>query len=235
MSLIGNHPRLTIDFELYQGSSDSSKKAEGELTVAKRLLEKVCQIYKGLVDIVVYDALACNSIWINHCINNKMIPVVHVKENNISSIKEIKSKINKSKSKAEWRNSKRSCVVKAYEEGFKMDGVTRTLRFVKFSKKTPEGKYSQVLVVTTDFDIPLHTLYKIMHKRWDIENSTFNKLKTYASLDHCFVHHANATRSILHIMVTANNIMQLFVHRRLAGKAVKDMPGKGVVIPFFRL
>ncbi|HHT97909.1 MAG TPA: spermidine/putrescine ABC transporter substrate-binding protein, partial [Clostridiales bacterium] len=48
-----------------------------------------------------------------------------------------------------------------------MDGVTGTLKFVKFSKKTPEGKYSQVLVITTDFDIPLQTLYKIMHKRWD--------------------------------------------------------------------
>ena len=46
-------------------------------------------------------------------------------------------------------------MVKAYEEGFKMDGVTETLRFVKFRKKTSEGKYSQVLVVTTDFDIPL--------------------------------------------------------------------------------
>ena len=184
---------------------------------------------KGLVDVVVYDALACNSIWINHCINNKIIPVVHVKENNISSIKEIKSKINKSKSKAEWRDCKRSCMVKAYEESFKMDGVTGTLRFVKFSKKTPEGKYSQVLVVTTDFDIPLQKLYKIMHKRWDIENSTFNKLKTYANLDHCFVHHANAIEAILHLMVTANNIMQLFVHRRLIGKAVKEMPEKELI------
>ena len=101
MSLVGNHLRLTIDFELYKGSSDSSKKAEGELTVAKRLLERVRQTYNSMVDIVVYDALACNSIWINHCINNKIIPVVHVKENNISSIKETKSKINKSKYKEE--------------------------------------------------------------------------------------------------------------------------------------
>ncbi|HHX61044.1 MAG TPA: hypothetical protein GX707_10090, partial [Epulopiscium sp.] len=72
VSLVGSQPRLTIDFELYKGSSDSSKKAEGELTVAKRLLEKMCQTYNRLVDIVVYDALACNSVWINHCINNKI-------------------------------------------------------------------------------------------------------------------------------------------------------------------
>jgi len=93
LSLVGSQPKFTIDFELYQGSSDSSKKDEGELTVAKRLLEKMCQTYNRLVNIVVYDVLACNSVWINHCINNKITPVVHVKENNISSIKEIKSNI----------------------------------------------------------------------------------------------------------------------------------------------
>jgi len=136
MSIVGSHPRLTIDFELYQGSSDSSKKAEGELTVAKRLLEKMRQTYNRLLDIVVYDALACNGVWINHCINNKITPVVHVKENNISSIKQIKSKINKSKCKEGWQDFKRDCEVKAYEESFKMDGVTDPLRFVKFSKKT---------------------------------------------------------------------------------------------------
>ncbi|HHX61770.1 MAG TPA: transposase [Epulopiscium sp.] len=119
--------------------------------------------------------------------------------------------------------------VKAYEQSFKMDGVTDPLRFVKFSKKTPEGKYSQVLVATTDFDIPLQTLYKIMHKRWDIENSTFNKLKTYAGLGHCFIHHTNAIEAILHLMITANNIMQLFVHRRLTGKTVKEMPEKELI------
>jgi len=88
-----------------------------------------------------------------------------------------------------------------------MDAVKDLLRFVKFCKRTPEGKYSQVLVVTTDFNIPLQILYKIMHKRWDIENSTFNKLKTYAGLSHCFVHHANAIEAIFHLMVTVNNII----------------------------
>ncbi|HHX61769.1 MAG TPA: hypothetical protein GX707_13850 [Epulopiscium sp.] len=52
MSLVGSHPRLIIDFELYKGSSDSSKKTEGELTVAKRLLEKEHQKYNKMVDIV---------------------------------------------------------------------------------------------------------------------------------------------------------------------------------------
>lgn len=110
-----------------------------------------------------------------------------------------------------------------------MDGVSVPLRFVKFSKKTLQGKYSQVLVVTTDFDIPLQTLYKIMHKRWDIENSIFNKLKTYAGLEHCFVHHPNAIEAILYVLITATNIMQLFRYKRLTSKTIRQMTEKELI------
>ena len=67
-----------MDFELYKGSEDSSKKDEGELTVAKRLLSRVAKEHKNTLDVVVYDALACNSSWINHCTANQVIPVIHV-------------------------------------------------------------------------------------------------------------------------------------------------------------
>lgn len=148
-----------IDFELDQGSGGSSKKAEGELTASKRLLVKACKTYNGLIDIARYDALACNSIWINHCINIKITPALHVKENNISSVKEIKSKITKSKCKEEWRDSKRGCVVKAYEDGFEMEGVTGTLRFVKFSKKLPKLKdkeLTEVIIMTLPEATPVY-------------------------------------------------------------------------------
>lgn len=169
MSLIGKEPRLIIDFELYKGTEDSSKKDEGELTVAKRLLSRVAKEHKHTIDVVVYDALACNSSWINHCLANNVTPVVHVKDNNITSIKEVKTRINKSNVKEVWKDEKRECEVRAYEEAFKMHEVIEPLRFVKFNKKSKQGKYSQVLMVTTDFNIPLQTLYKMMHMRWDIE------------------------------------------------------------------
>ncbi len=146
MSLIGKEPRLIIGLELYKGTEDSSEKDEGELTVAKRLLSRVCKEHKNTLDVVVYDALACNSSWINYCIDHKVIPIVHVKDNNITSIKEVKTKINKSNVREVWQDEKRECEVKAYEEIFKMDEVTVPLRFVKFSKKSKQGKYSQILI-----------------------------------------------------------------------------------------
>ncbi|MHC1747329.1 MAG: transposase [Cellulosilyticaceae bacterium] len=229
MSLIGKEPRLIMGFELYKGSEDSSKKDEGELTVAKRLLSRVVNEHKNTLDVVVYDALACNSNWINHCRFNKIVPIVHVKNNNISSIKEVKEKINKSDFKQEWQDDKRGCKVKGYEETFKMDEVTEPLRFVKFSKKSKQGNYSQVLLVTTDFNIPLQTLYKMMHMRWDIENSLFNKLKTYGALEHCFIHHPNAMKAILYLMNIAANLTQLFIFRRLSGSELRGLTQKEIV------
>ena len=229
MSLIGKEPRLIMDFELYKGSEDSSKKDEGELTVAKRLLSRVAKEHKNTLDVVVYDALACNSSWINHCTANQVIPVIHVKDNNITSIKEVKTRINKSNVKEVWQDEKRDCEVKAYEEAFEMDEVAEPLRFIKFSKKTKQGKYSQVLLVTTDFKIPFQTLYKMMHMRWDIENSLFNKLKTYGALEHCFVHHPNAIEAILYLMSIASNLTQLFIFRRLSGTEIKLLTQKEIV------
>lgn len=225
MSLIGKESRLIMDFELYKGSEDSSKKDEGELTVAKRLLSKVCKEHKNTLNVVVYDALACNSSWINHYIDHKVIPIVHVKDNNITSIKEVKTKINKGNVREVWQDEKRECEVKAYEETFKMDEV----RFIKFSKKTKQNNYSQVLLVTNDFNIPLQTLYKMMHMRWDIENSLFNKLKTYGALEHCFVYHPNAIEAILYLMSIASNLTQLFIFRRLSGNEIKLLTQKEII------
>ena len=54
---------------MYKPGQDTVSKDEGELNVAKRLISSVVKSHGKLFDVVVYDALACNSIWINHCRN----------------------------------------------------------------------------------------------------------------------------------------------------------------------
>jgi hypothetical protein len=66
MSTVGAGPKLVIDFEMYKPGQDSVSKTEGELNAAKRLLSAVIKSHKKTIDIVVYDALVCNSVWINH-------------------------------------------------------------------------------------------------------------------------------------------------------------------------
>jgi hypothetical protein len=71
------------------------------------------------------------------------------------------------------------------------------------------------MIVTTCMKMSLQTLFKMIRARWDIENSTFNNLKTECGLEHCYIHGGNAVEAILYLIFIVNNIMQLFLIRRL--------------------
>ena len=60
MSIVGDGPKLVIDFENYRPGQDSVSKDEGEQNVAKRLISTVVKSHKNFVDVVVYD---CNYLY----------------------------------------------------------------------------------------------------------------------------------------------------------------------------
>lgn len=213
MSLIGDGANLVLDYEMIKHRKEANDTGEGELVSAKRLLNKAVSTYKGIVDVVTYDALACNSIFLNDCINLKVDAVIRVKGNNNLALDEVKKMTNTQLPIKTWFDGK--CEITAYESVFTMEGVLEPLRYVKFAKRKSNGDRSQVLVVTTAMDIRLKTVYKIMKARWDIENRTFNNLKNNANLNHSFVHGGNATEAILYLMFIASNLFQLFKTRRL--------------------
>ena len=165
---------MVLGFEMMRPDQDSTDKDEGELTAAKRLIEDISSSYPKFIDVVVYDALACNSKWINHCLDSKIDCVVRVKKNNNNSIKTIKKKVNKLDPVAVWCQDKEFIRVNVYESTFMMDKVDRPLRFVKFEMKRINGRYSQILIVTSCMDMKLETLFKMILGRWDIENSILN-------------------------------------------------------------
>ena len=76
-----------------------------------------------------------------------------------------------------WEDEKGYENVKIYESTFKMDNVDRELRYVKFLMKYPDGKRSQIMIVTTCLEMDLKTLFKIIRARWLIENSILTILK----------------------------------------------------------
>ena len=186
---------------------------EGELIAAKRLLNKGVGAHKGLIDVITYDALACNSIFINECISLNIDAVIRVKGNYNLAVDEVKRTTNTKQPVANWHDGEYK--IKAYESVFTMDGVHAPLRYVKFAKIKSNGDRSQVLIVTTAMDMNLKTVYKIMKARWNIENRVFNNLKNHANLNHSFVHGGNATEAILYLMFIASNLFQLFKTRRL--------------------
>lgn len=87
---------IVVDFEQYKPGIDKALKNKGELTAAKRLIKRVYKEHKNFVDVIVYDALACNPEWINICIKLGIDTVVGVKQNNVNAVKKTKYKANKS-------------------------------------------------------------------------------------------------------------------------------------------
>ena len=157
--------------------------------------------------------MACNSPFINECINLNVDAVVRIKKSHIKSIIKVKKLTNKKKYTKKWYDGTKR--IKAYESLFYMDGVEKQLRYIKFKKKSRNGERSQVLIVTTSMTLGVKTLYKIMKARWNLENRVFNNLKNNANLNHCFVHGGIAVEAVLYLMFIASNLLNLFKERRL--------------------
>jgi hypothetical protein len=215
ISTIGQGPKIVVDFEPYRANIDKSKKDEGELTAAKRLIKRVSESHSKMIDVVVYDAIACNSEWLSICIEAGLDTVVRVKNNNVECIREIRKQVNKSNEVAIWGDIKGYESVKVYEGTFNMNNVEKPLKFVKFLMKKSDGKRSQIMIVTTYLEMDLSMLFKIIRARQDIENSIFHNLKTECGLEHCFVHGGNAIEAVLCLMFIASNFIQLFYYRRI--------------------
>jgi len=217
MSIIGEGPKLTLGYEMCRPREGQSRD-EGELVASKNLISDVLRTYKNFIDVVVYDALGCNSTWINQNISLGIDAIVRVKKNNNNSIKQVKKEVNKQEPSEIWTDEKGFDNVKVYEKTFKMDNVDQPLRFIKFVMKHHDKTRSQIMIVTTNMDMSLKTLFKMIRARWNIENCTFNNLKTECNLNHCYVHGGEAVEAIIYLIFIANNIMQLFLTRRLKGR-----------------
>lgn len=165
MSIIVDTPKLKIGFESYRPKEDYASKDEDELNVIKHLISDISKNYKKFVDVLVYDALAYNSIWIIHCQTLGIDVIVRAKENNITSLKQIKKKTNKQDPIAIWNNEKGFESVKIYESTFNMNNVDKPLRFVNFAMKHIDGKRSQIMIVTSCMDMSLKTLFKMIRAR----------------------------------------------------------------------
>jgi hypothetical protein len=165
--------------------------------------------------VVVYDALACNSQWINHCINLGVDVIVQAKNNKNNSIRKIRKRVNKLDPVDVWNHEKGFSCVEVSESSFIIENVNQPFRFVKNAMKHHDGKHSQIMIVTTSLKMDLKTLFKMIRARWDIEITVFNNLKTECGLEHCFVHGGKAFEAVLCLIFIAANILQLFLFRRL--------------------
>ena len=64
-------------------------------------------------------------------------------------------------------------------------------------------------------DLTSRQLWKAGHRRWDVENDTFNTLSTHWDLDHCFKHEPTAITNFVLTLFIAFVLLQSFYLRNL--------------------
>lgn len=69
-------------------------------------------------------------------------------------------------------------------------------------------KFREIFLGCIDKNISPKTTWRIMHKRWYIENTCFHQLKTHCAKKHCFRHNPVAIEVILNIMFKAFNMFK---------------------------
>jgi hypothetical protein len=169
---VGSDPHIILGQEMLKPKNDSSEKDEGEITGSKRLIRKLYKQYHHFADIIVADVLYCKSTWIKEVLSIGMDVVVRVKDERFHIVKDALGLFKCRKADKEWI-IKEKCneyrKIKAWDEdNFEMFDSDIKVRFIKFVDEIHTGDKVEVKegwIVTTDKNITVETLYKIMHKR----------------------------------------------------------------------
>jgi Transposase DDE domain. len=219
---VGSHPHIIIGQEMLEPKKDSPDKNEGEITGAKRLIKKLYKEFHHFADIIVADALYCKSTWVKEVLSIGMDAVIRVKD----ALALFKCH----EANKEWiikQGSKKYTRVKAWDEdNFEMPDSNIKVRFLKFVEEIHIGdkiEFKEGWIITTDKFASSESLWKIMHKRWHIENNAFHQLKTEWHLDHCFLHSPTGVETVLMFIIIAFNLMQLYFFRCIRGFRKKRM------------
>lgn len=227
---VGSDPHIILGQEMLEPKNDSSDKDEGEITGGKRLIRNLYKQYHHFADIIVADALYCKSSWIKEVLSIGMDAVVRVKDERLNIVKDALSIFKCREADKEWIVKKKSdkySKIKAWDEdNFEMSKSDIKVRFVKFVEEIHNGDKVEIKegwIITTDKITSAETLWKIMHKRWDIENNAFHQLKTEWHLDHCFLHSPTGIETILMFIIISFNLMQLYFFRCIRGFRKKKM------------
>jgi hypothetical protein len=125
-----------------------------------------------------------------------------------------------------FRNGTIDDIKVAAIDGVEMTGMDMKVRFIRFVEEIydveDKKESKEVWIVTTNKSICAETLWKIIHKRWDIENNVFHQLKTECHFDHCYLHSPTGIEATVGFMIIAFNLTQLYFFRNIRGFRKKD-------------
>jgi len=238
-----NGRNIILDGEMWKGEDESKTKSEGELTVVPTILDRLPEwvdivsgdaLYcnapylkkvQGLDD---NEGLETTNKKHRHAVvrlkdenlrlNFHKEAVKSFESNGISGEFTTTDSVKKTKTTVTYYDAKD---IEMVDSTVNKDAKYKTIkvRVLRFNEKIEsndgEIEYKEFNVVTTDINMPAKTAWKIIHKRWDIENSAFHQMKGDCAFEHCFNHNGTAIEAIFLLMFMAFNIMRCFLFRRL--------------------
>lgn len=205
--LVGGPIPLLLDAE-------PMRPGEDEIAAACRLLERVQKQYPKAYDVVTADAVYFDPRIISTLRRHDKHLIAVLKENHPALLAEARSlcravepfRYNEGKNEYAWWDI--SHVLTASSA----DDPVRVVR-------SQETKPSKTQILTSDWfwittflkeQATTQAVWRIGHKRWDIENQGFNYLATYLHLDHNYRHDPNAILAFVLTAFIVYNMLSAF-------------------------
>jgi hypothetical protein len=218
-------------------------KSEGEHTGAIELLDKL----PLFIDTIVGDSLYFTAPFIKSVVNSRRHAVIRLedKTRNVHMELEHFSQYNTCNDSFTNKVDNIKTTVFYWFKDTKIEDSTvlandpkryvdiRVYKFIEVIESAVKGEenysFKEVFIGTTNKDMLAKTVLKIVHRRWNIENSCFHQLKTYCNMEHCFKHGSVAIEAILNIMFMAYNLIQAFLFKRLRNFNCEFLKGKTTI------
>lgn len=217
---VGVSPAAILDLELIAPQ-------EGEVTAARRLLERILVHYPRLIDVITADALYLEAPFIRLTLNSGKHVVIVMKQENRELFRDAD----------QLRAVTQPCVLHQGHRTTRLWDISQLSSFSTLglavrvvwaeestvTRKLVGGKPQEELsqsrwVWVTDLPaatVPASKIQKWGHARWDLENRGFNELVNLWHMDHCFIHNPNAIEVLLLTLALAFLVSYLFYQRNL--------------------
>ncbi len=221
--IVGKKPGLILDYEKITDKGKNGKQ-QYEPDVGITLLRRIRKEYGRMIDIIVGDAIYLNKKFIKELLGMDYQCVLRLKDNNSSIIEDAEG-IFKTKKPEEWKKTRKEVntnihnerKIKAWTDVFEYEGIkVRVVKFEeRYNKTKKEEQVDVIYVMSTDINISVQTINKIIHARWDIENNGFNELKNYWNMKHCFISDENAIDVMIETIIISYNLWEMYLYQHL--------------------
>lgn len=211
--------------------------AEGEITSAYRLIERICKNYPKAFSVVIGDGLYLKETVFNLLKAHHKYAIAVLKEqrrqlfeeaNRLSLLSEPKVYRKKKTNYRVWEHSISGC----------WDGYGKDVRVIVSEEATPvrvhakDGKGFEDKVNRANWmwvtNLPcskdlagLKNTVAVCHSRWQIENQCFNETVNTWNADHVYRHSANAIIAFLLLLFICVNIFNIFRIRNIKDGRIK--------------